>query len=83
MAKALSIKDEATYQLVAEIAAKTGLSMTQSVKAAAKAHLDQLEKARRGELNAWVKRMQDNPLPADFEFDRDTAPYTPRAGWTE
>jgi hypothetical protein len=78
MAKALSIKDQETYDLVAEIAAKTGLSMTQSVKLAASNHLQQMEQTRVAEIEAWIARVKANPLPDDFVLERDTTPYEPR-----
>jgi hypothetical protein len=78
MGKALSIKDEATYELVAEFAAKSGLSMTQAVNRAVGAALTEMKAKRDAELQAWVKAMEANPLPEDFEFFRDTTPYEPR-----
>jgi hypothetical protein len=81
MSKALSIKDAATYELVAEISARTGLSMTQAVKKAATTQLQQLEAERIARLEAWVALVEANPLPEGFEFVRDTTPYVPRDNW--
>jgi hypothetical protein len=81
MGKALSIKDTATYELVAEISAKTGLSMTQAVKKAAITQLEHMEAERLAKLEAWVALVEANPLPEGFEFVRDTTPYVPRDNW--
>lgn len=81
MTKALSIKDTDTYEMVAELAAKTGLSMTQAVKRAVATDLALVKAERLAELNAWAERMKANPLPEGFEFIRDTSPYEFREGW--
>jgi hypothetical protein len=65
MGKALSIKDEATYELVAELAAKTGKSMTQAVNEAVTERLETLKARRLEEAEAWLLRLQANPLPDD------------------
>lgn len=81
MGKALSIKDTETYDIVSKLAERTGLSMTQAVKKAASAHLEQLEIERLAALATWAELMKANPLPEGFEFERDTSPYVPRDGW--
>jgi hypothetical protein len=66
MGKALSIKDVAIYELVAELAAGMNISMTQAVKEAVIARLEQVRAARIEEAQAWLKRMQSHPpLPDD------------------
>jgi hypothetical protein len=66
MGKALSIKDTETYELVAELAAGTNVSMTQAVKEAVIARLEHVRAARKQESQAWLKRMQSHPpLPDD------------------
>jgi hypothetical protein len=65
MGKALSIKDTETYELVATLAAETDLSMTQAVKMAVIARLEQVREERRAKADAWLARLQANPLPAD------------------
>jgi hypothetical protein len=81
MSKAINIKDPETYELVAEIASKSGLSMTQSVKLAASNHLKQMEQERLAAIQAWVQRVEASPLPKDFVFERDETPYEPRVIW--
>lgn len=81
MGRALGIKDAETYDIVSKLAEKTGLSMTQAVKKAATAQLEQIEVERLEKLRAWVERMKANPLPEGFEFERDTSPYVLRDGW--
>lgn len=81
MARALSIKDAETHDLVSRLAKQTGLSMTQAVKKAASAQLEQIEVERLEKLRTWVKLMKANPLPEGFEFVRDTSPYELRDGW--
>lgn len=78
MGKALSIKDTETYELVAEIAAKTGLSMTQSVKRAAETQLRILESERLAALKSWVESVEAIELPEDIKFERDATPYQTR-----
>jgi hypothetical protein len=65
MGKALSIKDTATYELVAELAAETDLSMTQAVKEAVISRLEQVRAARALKAEAWLERLRANPLPED------------------
>jgi hypothetical protein len=65
MGKALSIKDTETYELVATLAAETDLSMTQAVKMAVIARLEQVREERRAQADAWLARLQANPLPED------------------
>jgi hypothetical protein len=74
MGKALSIKDTETYELVSQIAAKTGLSMTQSVKKAAKAQLELLEAERVASIEAWIARVEANPLTADCWVELEDQP---------
>lgn len=81
MARALSIKDTETYDIVSKLAEKTGLSMTQAVKKAAIAQLEQIEVERLEKLREWVELMKANPLPNGFEIERDTSPYNLREGW--
>jgi hypothetical protein len=81
MSKALSIKDVVIYDMVAELAAKTGLSMTQAVKRAVASDLAEVNAKRAAELDAWVELMKANPLPEGFEFVRDTSPYEPKKIW--
>jgi hypothetical protein len=81
MGRALSIKDTETYDIVAKLAEMTGLSMTQAVKKAATAQLEQIEVERLEKLRVWVELMKANPLPDGFEFERDTALYELRDGW--
>ena len=72
MGKALSIKDTATYDLVAELARQTGLSMTQAVNAAVTANLQRLEQARAEAASAWLARRQaEGPMPADAWVEPD------------
>lgn len=85
MGKALSIKDAETYELVAELAAKTDLSMTQAVKEAVLARLEAVKVERLDKAKAWAERMQAHPpLPDDAwvePFDPpmpDVAPIWPR-----
>jgi hypothetical protein len=77
MSKALSIKDVAIYDMVAELAEKTGLSMTQAVKRAVASNLAEVNAKRAAELDAWVELMKANPLPEGFEFVRDASSYEP------
>jgi hypothetical protein len=81
MARALSIKDAETYDIVSKLAEKTGLSMTQAVKKAASAQLEQMEVERLEKLRAWVALVEANPLPEGFEIERDQSPYELREGW--
>jgi hypothetical protein len=81
MSKALSIKDTATYELVAELAAKTGASMTQAVNEAVRARLDTLERERLAKIDVWIEKIKANPLPSDFEISRDESRLVPRDGW--
>ena len=66
MGKALSIKHEATYELVAELARQKGISMTQAVNAAVSVSLEKLKASRATEAKAWLSRLQEaGPLPED------------------
>ncbi len=65
MGKALSIKDTATYELVAKLATKTGVSMTQAVNEAVSEKLAIIETQRLAAIDAWLERMRANPLPED------------------
>jgi hypothetical protein len=78
MGKALSIKDTETYELVATLAAETDLSMTQAVKMAVLARLEQVREERRAALKSWVERVEAIELPEDMSFERDTTSYQTR-----
>jgi hypothetical protein len=74
MGKALSIKDTATYELVAELAAEFNISMTQAVKDAVIARLEDVKAARIAKAEAWLERMQAHPPLAD---DAWVEPFDP------
>ncbi|MCU0883244.1 MAG: type II toxin-antitoxin system VapB family antitoxin [Hyphomonadaceae bacterium] len=78
MGKALSIKDEATYELVADLASKTGVSMTQAVNDAVAHRLDELAKLRETEAADWLARVKGHNIAADFMADRWQPPLEPR-----
>jgi hypothetical protein len=65
MGKALSIKDVETYELVAELAAGTNVSMTQAVKDAVIERLEKVKAARVAQAQAWLERMQSYPPLSD------------------
>jgi hypothetical protein len=70
MGKALSIKDTATYELVAELAAKTGVSMGQAVNQAVTLRLDALAKERVVEAEKWLTQVKSHGVDTDFMADR-------------
>jgi hypothetical protein len=70
MGKALSIKDTATYELVAELAAKTGVSMGQAVNQAVTLRLDALAKERVIEAQKWLAQVKSHGVDTDFMADR-------------
>lgn len=68
MGKALSIKDTVTYELVAELAADTRVSMTQAVKEAVIERLERVRALRVSKAQAWLERMQSHPPLTDDEW---------------
>jgi hypothetical protein len=74
MGKALSIKDTATYELVAELASDTNVSMTQAVKEAVIERLEKVKATRVKEAQAWLERMQSHPPLSD---DAWVEPFDP------
>lgn len=70
MGKALSIKDSATYALVAELAARTGVSMTQAVGDAVAERLAALNAQRVEAAAAWLERIKASPPEPGFMAQR-------------
>jgi hypothetical protein len=70
MGKALSIKDEATYELVAELASRTGVSMAQAVNEAVKERLEVLANQRVVQAKNWLAKVKSHGVDPDFMADR-------------
>jgi hypothetical protein len=62
MGKTLNIKNPQTYEMVAKLAALTGLSMTQAIKQAVILKLEALKKRE------LAQQGETNPQPVDGSF---------------
>jgi hypothetical protein len=74
MGKAINIKDQATCELVAELASKTGVSLVQAVNQAVSEKLADLEAARLASIDAWFDRLKANPLTDDCWVEPEDQP---------
>jgi hypothetical protein len=70
MGKALNIKDPATCELVAELAAKTGVSLVQAVNMAVKDRLETLAAQRLKEAKSWLADVKAHGVDGTFMEDR-------------
>lgn len=81
MGKALNIKNEDVVQLAAEVARRTGTSMTEAVRDSLTRTLAHIKAEEDRAFDAWVEKLKANALPADFVLERDTTPPRSFEGW--
>jgi hypothetical protein len=74
MGKAINIKDEATCELVAELASKTGVSLVQAVNQAVSEKLADIEAQRLAGIDAWLEKLAANPLTDDCWVEPEDQP---------
>jgi hypothetical protein len=74
MGAALNIKDARTHELAAELARRTGLSMSKAVALALEEKLAQLKAERDRAWDDWARKMDEARLPPGTTFERDTSP---------
>jgi hypothetical protein len=70
MGKAINIKDEATCELVAELAAKAGVSLVQAVNMAVKGRLETLAAERLTQAKSWLADVKSHRVDNDFMTNR-------------
>lgn len=74
MGKAINIKDEATCELVAELAARTNVSLVQAVNAAVSERLASLEAQRLAKIEAWFDELAQSPLTDESWVETNDQP---------
>lgn len=70
MGKAINIKDQATCDLVAELAAKTGVSLVQAVNQAVKDRLAAIAVERLEQAKSWLADVKSHGVDDEFMTDR-------------
>jgi hypothetical protein len=70
MGKAINIKDEATCELVAELASKTGVSLVQAVNMAVSLRLEALAAERLERAKHWLADVKSYKVDEDFMSSR-------------
>jgi hypothetical protein len=70
MGKAINIKDAETYELVAELASKTGVSLVQAVNIAVKCRLEAIAAERLALAKTWLADLKSHRVDVDFMADR-------------
>jgi len=74
MGAALNIKDARTHELAAELARRTGLSMSKAVTLALEEKLAQLKAERDRAWDAWARKLDEARPSEDWDIERDPTP---------
>lgn len=74
MGGALNIKDPETHRLAAEVARRTGLSMSKAVALALEEKLEKVRAERKAAFDKWADALDAARPTEDWDVERDKSP---------